>query len=40
MFVNMSIRHFAPMALIGLVLCCLGGLTAAAQETDPLPSWN
>ncbi|HWM32481.1 MAG TPA: HAD family hydrolase [Methyloceanibacter sp.] len=40
MFVNMSIRRFAPMALIAVVLCGLGGLTAAAQETDPLPSWN
>ena len=39
MLVNMSIRRFAPIALIGVVLWGFGGLTAVAQ-TDPLPSWN
>ena len=37
---NMSIRRFAPMALIGVVLGGLGGLSAVAQDADPLPSWN
>jgi phosphoglycolate phosphatase-like HAD superfamily hydrolase len=36
----MSIRRFAPMALIGVVLWGFGGLTAVAQDADPLPSWN
>lgn len=40
MLLNISIRRFAQIALIGGVLCGLGVLTATAQDADPLPSWN